>query len=229
MMEEQPTVVPIVPMKPLAEGKSRLSKFLTPEQRADLSLGMLRRVISAIRGASIEVFWVVGGDSRVRNLTRNSDGLWIEDLARNLNDTVAKSFERALGQGCSVMYLPGDLPFIKPSDIHSLLRSSARQRNITLAPARRDGGTNGILVPKGLPFRPELGRRSFSKHLSQAATMGVSVAICYSPGLGYDLDTIDDLESYEHMEPGLLQRLAPNMDMTGLNLTSSSGGRSDSF
>jgi TATA-binding protein-associated factor Taf7 len=59
--------------------------------------------------------------------------------------------------------------------------------------------------------------------------MGVSVAICYSPGLGYDLDTIDDLESYEHMEPGLLQRLAPNMDMTGLNLTASSGGRSDSF
>lgn len=229
MTEEQPQVVPIIPMKPLTEGKSRLSKFLTREQRADLSLGMLRRVISAIKGASLDVFWVVGGDTRVRNETRNSDGLWIEDLARNLNDTVTKAFERALSQGCSVIYLPGDLPFVKASDIHSLLRSSSRQRNITLAPARRDGGTNGILVPHGLPFRPELGRRSFSKHLSQAAKMGVSVAICYSPGLGYDLDTIDDLESYEHMEPGLLQRLAPNMDFSGINLPSSSGGPSDSF
>ena len=165
----------------------------------------------------------------MRNLTRNSNGLWIEDLARNLNDTVAKSFERALAQDCSVMYLPGDLPFVKPSDIHTLLRSSARERNITLAPARKDGGTNGILVPKGLPFRPELGRRSFSKHLSQAAAMGVSVAICYSPGLGYDLDTIDDLESYEHMEPGLLQRLAPNMDFSGINFPSASGARHESF
>ena len=229
MMEEQPMVVPIIPMKPLAEGKSRLSRFLTPEQRADLSLGMLRRVILAVKGAALDVFWVVGGDSRVRNLTRNSDGLWIEDLARNLNDTVAKSFESALAQGFSVMYLPGDLPFVKPSDIHSLLRSSARQRNITLAPAKRDGGTNGILVPRGLPFRPALGRRSFSTHLSQAASMGVSVAICYSPGLGYDLDTIDDLESYEHMEPGLLQRLAPNMDFSGITFPSASGARNESF
>ena len=37
----------------------------------------------------------------------------------------------------------------------------------------------------------------------------MSVAICYSPGLGFDLDTTDDLETYEHMEPGLLDRLMP--------------------
>ena len=78
---------------------------------------------------------------------------------------------------------------------------------MTLAPARRDGGTNGIVVPNGTPFSPELGQRSFAKHLSQAASKGISVAICYSQGLGFDLDTIDDLETYEHMEPGLLERL----------------------
>jgi 2-phospho-L-lactate guanylyltransferase len=173
---------------------------------------MLRRVIAAVRGASIELFWVIGGDERVMRLTRNFDGLWLEELGRDLNDTVAKAFDRAFKEGHSVLYLPGDLPFIKPSDVHSLLRSSARGNNITLAPARRDGGTNGILVPHGIPFRPELGQRSFARHLAQAASNEVSVAICYSPGLGYDLDTIDDLESYEHMEPGLLRRLVPRWD-----------------
>jgi 2-phospho-L-lactate guanylyltransferase len=211
-MLEGPTVIPIIPMKRLNEGKTRLARQLTREQRAELICGMLRRVIAAVRGASIELFWVIGGDERVMRLTRNFDGLWLEELGRDLNDTVAKAFDRAFKEGHSVLYLPGDLPFIKPSDVHSLLRSSARGNNITLAPARRDGGTNGILVPHGIPFRPELGQRSFARHLAQAASNEVSVAICYSPGLGYDLDTIDDLESYEHMEPGLLQRLVPRWD-----------------
>ncbi len=66
-----------------------------------------------------------------------------------------------------------------------------------------------MLVPKGTLFEPELGDRSFAKHLAKAAKMEISVAICYSPGLGFDLDTVDDLESFQHMEPGLLERLVP--------------------
>ena len=207
--EQNFTVIPIIPMKPLAEGKTRLGRQFNQSQRADLAAGMLRRVISAIKGASIELFWVIGGDDRVTHLVRNEDGIWLPEMGRNLNDTLSKAFATAFQEGYSVLYLPGDLPFIKPSDVINLIRSSERRNNITLAPARRDGGTNGILVPYGIVFQPELGERSFAKHLAQAARMEVSVAICYSPGLGFDLDTVDDLETYEHMEPGLLQRLVP--------------------
>jgi 2-phospho-L-lactate guanylyltransferase len=196
-------------MKPLSEGKTRLARQLTREQRAELIVGMLRRVIAAIKSASIDLFWVIGGDERVMQLTRNNGGLWLEELGRNLNDTLTRAFERAYLQGNSALYLPGDLPFVKPSDVTSLLRSSERGSNITLAPARRDGGTNAIVVPHGIPFVPELGQRSFAKHLAQAASKEISVSIFYSQGLGFDLDTIDDLESYEHMEPGLLRRLVP--------------------
>ncbi len=204
------TVVPIIPMKPLAEGKTRLGRQFNQSERADLAAGMLQRVISAIKGASIELFWVIGGDDRVTRLVRNQDGIWLPEMGRNLNDTVSKAFAAASGEGYSALYLPGDLPFIKPSDVINLIRSSERRHNITLAPARRDGGTNGILVPQGVFFQPELGQRSFAKHLAQAARLEVSVAICYSPGLGFDLDTVDDLETYEQMEPGLLERLVPH-------------------
>ena len=204
------TVVPIIPMKPLAEGKTRLGRQFSQSERADLAAGMLQRVISAIKGASIELFWVIGGDDRVTRLVRNQDGIWLPEMGRNLNDTLSKAFATASGEGYSALYLPGDLPFIKPSDVINLIRSSERRHNITLAPARRDGGTNGILVPQGIFFQPELGQRSFAKHLAQAARMEVSVAICYSPGLGFDLDTVDDLETYEQMEPGLLERLVPH-------------------
>lgn len=218
-MVDESNIIPIIPMKPLAECKTRLSRTLTAEERSDLVIGMLRRVFMALRGASIEVFWVVGGDWRIRNLTRNFDGLWLEDFGRNLNDTVDKSFDRASQRGYGAMYLPGDLPFIKPADITSMIRSASQGRNIVLAPARRDSGTNAILIPPKLAFKPELGNRSFTKHLGQAGKLGISVAICYSEGLGFDLDITEDLEFFQQREPGLLQRLTPqkNQDpMAGL-------------
>ena len=208
MIEETSELVAVIPMKPLSRSKTRLAPYMSEEQRSDLVVGMLRRVLGAIKGSSIEMFWVVGGDERIRNVARNFDGIWMEELGRNLNDTLGKAFDELAGRNAAALYLAGDLPFLKPSDLHSLLRSSRRNTNITLAPARRDGGTNAILVPPGIPFRPELGLRSFSKHLSTAAAMEVSVAICYSPGLGFDLDITDDLETFQHMEPGLIDRLS---------------------
>ena len=208
MATESQNVIAIVPMKPLAQGKSRLALSLTEEQRAGLALGMLRRVILAIKAASVDTVWVVGGDDRVRAITRGLGGYSLEELGEDLNDTLKKAFELAFDQGKSALYVAGDLPFVKPSDIHSMLQASRSQGNVTLAPARRDGGTNAILVPFGVALQPELGQRSFMKHLTQAARLETSVAVNSSQGLGFDLDVVDDLETFQHMEPGLLERLA---------------------
>ena len=208
--QANPTVVPVIPMKPLSECKTRLSRVMGPDDRADLTMGMFRRALLAIRGAGVDPFWVVGGDDRVRNMARTLGANWMEDLGRNLNDTVDKSFDRASERGYGAMYLPGDLPFIRPADITSMIRAAGQGRNIVLAPARRDSGTNGILIPPKLAFKPELGNRSFTKHVSQAAKLGISVAICYSEGLGFDLDITEDLEFFQQREPGLLDRLTPH-------------------
>lgn len=208
MVTDIQNVIAIVPMKPLSKGKSRLGKSLSASQRADLALGMLRRVLLAIKAASIETIWVVGGDKRVCNMTRNLGGECLEELGKDLNDTLKKAFELAFEQGKSALYIAGDLPFLKPADIHSMTQASRRQGNVTLAPARRDGGTNAMLVPHGVPLQPELGQGSFMKHLNQAARLQTSVAINSSQGLGFDLDVVDDLETFQHMEPGLLERLS---------------------
>ncbi|MQG32747.1 MAG: 2-phospho-L-lactate guanylyltransferase [SAR202 cluster bacterium] len=213
MVTEAENVIAIIPMKPLSEGKSRLGQTLSAEQRADLAVGMLRRVVKAIQEASIARVWVVGGDDRVRNVTQNLSAEWLEELGEDLNDTLGKAFKLAFEEGMSALFLAGDLPFLKAADVHSVLQASRRQGNVTLAPARRDGGTNAMLVPLGVPLQPELGSGSFMKHLTQAARLEVSVAINYSPGLGFDLDVVDDLETFQHMEPGLLDRLANETDV----------------
>ncbi len=221
MTNQEYEIVAIVPMKPLSQGKSRLALTLSPEERANISIGMLRRVLTALRGASIDPVWVVGGDERVKHVARNQGGIWFDEMGRNLNDTLAKAIEQASARGKSALYIAGDLPFVKPSDIHSFIQASRGAGNVTLAPARRDGGTNAMLIPRGLGFRPELGRRSFSKHLAQAARLETSVAIAYSPGLGCDLDVVDDLESYQHMEPGLIERLAQGVGNSSSHLRQS--------
>ena len=205
-------------MKPLSHGKSRLAQALTADQRADLALGMLRRVLIAIKSASIDTVWVVGGDDRVRELTKVLGVECLEELGDDLNDTLKIAFELAFQQGKSAMYVAGDLPFLKPADIHSMLQASRSQGNVTLAPARRDGGTNAILVPVGVPMRPELGQRSFMKHLTQAARLETSVAINSSQGLGFDLDVVDDLETFQHMEQGLLERLSEELKLRPIDV-----------
>ena len=134
-------------MKPLAEGKTRLSEKFTSEERANVVIGMLTTVINAISGAGVGNFIVAGGDKRVENATILSGGTWVPDPGSDLNSTIKSVFTEILAQNNSAMFLAGDLPFVKSADVYSLIRTSGNQKNIALSPARKDGGTNGILVP----------------------------------------------------------------------------------
>ena len=223
-MRASETVV-IVPMKPLARAKTRLSGELTPPERMALSLNMLRRVLQAIVGAvpglpedaTVESLWVVGGDSDVSRVAREEGAAWVEEESADINETLWLSFQRAFDSGKAALFLPGDLPFLKPRDIYTMVGASGHLKHLTLAAARHGNGTNCILVPPGLPhqFRPLLGPDSWRRHLAQAASLGLSLVICYSQGLAYDLDTLEDLKAYEYMEPGLLEKLTEREDRAG--------------
>ena len=206
-MNEHGGLTAVIPMKPLIDGKSRLAGVFTDEQRGDLVIGMLTTVIDAVKGAGVDSFIIVGGDERVAKVGEETGGKWIQDPGTDLNDTLKTVFAQILNSGQSALFLAGDLPFLKSADVYSLVRTSGNQKNIALAPAKKDGGTNGILVPPGIEFEPQMGQRSFAKHLAQAAAAEKSVAIETSDGLGCDLDTTDDLNAYVYMEPGLLERL----------------------
>ena len=209
--------VAIVPMKPFALAKTRLSGALTPPQRMALSRNMLRQVLKAILAphpglpeySRVESVWVVGGDADVSQVASEEGASWYEDDGMDLNDALEWAFHRAFESGRAALFIPGDLPFLEPRDVYDMISASGLMGNMTLAPASQDGGTNGILVPPGLPrpFHLMLGHNSFRLHLSQAASLGLPVAIYYSRGFALDLDTSEDLKACECIEPGLLGRL----------------------
>ena len=228
------STVGVVPMKPLAQAKSRLSANLNEAQREALGANLLRRVLRALIGPApglaedgvLDEVWVVGGDPQVERIASEERAHWYRDEWDGVNETLDGSFERILGSGRAAMFVPGDLPFLMPKDVHGFVAASGHLKNVTLAPARLGGGTNGVLLVPGLPhtFKAQLGPDSFKRHLSQASSSGISMAIYYSMGLALDLDTFDDLRAYEYMEPGLMEKLTDGM-FRGPEPTDSDGRR----
>ena len=68
-----PGMTAIVPMKPLADSKTRLADVLSADQRGALVLGMLRQVLTAVRETGMDEVWVVGGDTRVRTVAEDME------------------------------------------------------------------------------------------------------------------------------------------------------------
>ena len=200
-------IVAIVPMKPLQRAKTRLSDALTPSERAAMSLGMMRRVIAAAQASSLSGVWVIGGDAVVKQAAERAGAKWSKDYGGNLNDSLAIAMRQAFKCGNAALYLPADLPFVTACDVNALLRASRDGAALAFAPAKRDGGTNAMLIPCGSPFHPALGKRSFCRHKAQAQRLGIAFAVCESDGFGIDLDTPADLAVCAAAEPGFVDNL----------------------
>lgn len=200
-------IVAIVPMKPLQRAKTRLSDALTPSERAAVSLGMLRRVIAAAQASSLSGVWVIGGDAVVKRAAERAGAKWRKDCGDDLNDSLTIAMQQAFKRGNAALYLPADLPFVTACDVNVLLDASCDGAALAFAPAKRDGGTNAMLIPCGSPFRPALGKRSFCRHKAQAQRLGIAFAVCESDGFGIDLDTPADLAVCAAAEPGFVENL----------------------
>ena len=204
----------IIPVKPLAQAKSRLAPYLKDIQRRTLVTAMLRRVIRAAREASAEV-WVLGADASSRRAACEEAVGWRQEAGSNINETLRLVFEEAWAAGKSPLFLPGDLPFLHSDELEDLIAQAGPDTGddvdahpiIVLSPANKGGGTNAILIPQPLPFRLQLGPDSLSLHVAEARRLGLEPHVYASPGLARDLDTWEDLHEYETQEPGFLVRL----------------------
>ena len=191
----------VVPMKPLADAKSRLRGALPDDQRRLLSLAMLSHVLqtaTAFPGAEVEV---VGGDADVRAACRRAGARFATDTTADLNACLRGAFgsthgAHVEGDGAprSVLFLPADLPLVEPSDLDALAAPLESGRVLAIAPDRHNAGTNALAIRPPAKFELSMGESSFVRHLAALAAGGTSYAIVRSPGLGLDIDSPADLD-----------------------------------
>jgi 2-phospho-L-lactate guanylyltransferase (CobY/MobA/RfbA family) len=89
---------------------------------------MLRRVLLAARGSSAQSVTVVGGGVNVRRIASKYFAEWTASLGNDLNADLMDSIKARESEGFSTIYLPGDLPFVQPIDIDTVIDASRQGR-----------------------------------------------------------------------------------------------------
>lgn len=180
----------IVPVKSLAEGKSRLSDVLGPTQRRLLNRRFLDHVLSvAAEFPGADSTLVVSRDTEVLAMARARNMAVLEEAEDKEQNTALSQARAALGDRDrrDILVVSADLPYLSAEDLRAMCRAPA-----AIAPNEAGTGTNALFVtaPHAIPFH--FGADSFSRHRGACRRLGLEPVVVERPGLAFDVDTPED-------------------------------------
>jgi 2-phospho-L-lactate guanylyltransferase len=214
----------VVPLRTLASGKARLGGALDAEEREELVLGMLRRTLDVLdRWPACRRVHVVSPDrSLLATLDRGQVDA-VEQRGEGLNEGLRLGIDAARAAGASAaLILPADLPHVTVASLERLLEAAdaalaagAGRPVVVVAPSDARGGTNALLLAPADIVAPAFGTASFEAHVRAAAAADASVQVVTDAGLGFDLDTPEDLELVAPADLAALMRLGRRSPVPG--------------
>jgi 2-phospho-L-lactate guanylyltransferase len=191
--------VGIIPVKSFARAKSRLSRVLRDDERADLAHSFFLHVLQVAEASAAfaRVLVVTDGDDVAElALARGADVLRDPTFrgASCLGDVVDAAIGHVVGEADAVFVTMGDLPLLEVSDV-SLALASLANVDLVLAPDHREEGTNALALRTTVASRATrtaFGRPdSFARHCAMVPPGRLTVH--RSRGLAFDVDTTQDL------------------------------------
>lgn len=196
------TIWAVVPVKPLRLGKSRLADVLDEDERARLNRMFLERTLGVLGQVKrIGQTLVVSRDPAALAIAREYGARTVlEDGSQQLNLALKRATAVAsVYSAQGVLVLPADLPLATPDDIQQLIAAAKKHPSVTIAPDRREDGTNALLVipPGSIPY--DYGPGSFRRHSDYALQANLHLEICRIPNLALDLDLPEDLTLFRQL------------------------------
>ena len=181
----------LLPVRPFAEGKTRLAAVLSAAEREALN----QRFFEHVLGVASEVgdCHVISRSEAVLEAARAAGARAIMETGDGLNDALAQaSGVVAALADTPVMALSCDLPFLTVDDLTALI-AAGKDSDVVAACDTEGHGTNALLLrrPGLIPFR--YGMHSIAAHRAEAEGVGLRFAIVTRQGLGEDIDTPDQL------------------------------------
>jgi len=179
-------VLAVVPVKGRDGAKTRLAPVLSPEERAQLVLDMLERVLAACAEAdAITETLLVTPDPGVApagiDVLRDAGTGHADALAAALRDERARE---------GVLVVMADCPLVRAESLDAL---AAAARPLALAPSR-DGGVNALALRPLNGFVPSFGI-PVETTLAAALAAGFDAAVIDDPLLALDVDRPEDYEA----------------------------------
>jgi 2-phospho-L-lactate/phosphoenolpyruvate guanylyltransferase len=199
----------IVPVKPLAQGKSRLSPLLSASQRHRLSRDLLVQTLTAATGVDLLAgVIVISRDEEALTLARTAGAMILAEEARPvdngddpedpLNWALRQARMAAMTQGAdAILVLPADLPLLSAEEIRNFAERGKDLAQGLVIAGSGDGGTNALLLkpPHAVDFA--YGPNSFQEHIRGAEDAGLPVHIVDSATLALDLDSPEDFRTWQ--------------------------------
>ncbi len=196
----------IVPVKSLSASKRRLAKLLSPEQRALLVGDLMRHVLGMLSMVpDISRTIVISSDPDVWAMADELGAAVIPEVPPpDLNTAVAQAYAVAAGSAVAgVLILPVDLPFVTSAEISLLIETGRDQPPdaalgvLAIAPDKDGTGTNALFLCPPAAYDFHFGPQSLQRHIDEALKREVAVRLVYTSGLQFDLDTVEDLLSFQ--------------------------------
>jgi 2-phospho-L-lactate/phosphoenolpyruvate guanylyltransferase len=182
----------LIPVKVLAEAKSRLASLAGP-RRAELALALASDTVTAVLASdAVARVIVITDDQDAAVVLAALGALVVPDEPRaGLNPALRHGARYAAARwpGDGMAALSADLPALRPEQIGRALRAAAAWPTAFVADAAGDG-TTLYAARAGAAFQPAFGLASRARH---AAGGAVELGLDGIGGLRRDVDTPSDL------------------------------------
>ena len=183
----------LLPFKGARGAKRRLAPVLTASEREGLVLAMVRDVLEALTAsASLAGVLVVSRDPIAQALAQEFGADVYADTANDLSGAVCEASGHAQSHlsASGTLFVPGDVPLIRPDDVNAVLADHDR---VTLVPDAYDVGTNAAATSPPNAFEYLFDGKSFKPHIASALRAGIEARIVRRAAFGLDVDTIAEL------------------------------------
>lgn len=191
----------IIPVSQFSNAKTRLSPFLSPEERENLLKAMLKDIAIALKPI-VDKIIIISKDDDVLSYARELELTTLieeeHEKTKNLKASDNSGLNLALKQAMKwsrtktrkVIILPSDIPLIGKTNI-KLLIDHSKKLDFIIVPSK-GGGTN-TLITKPLVIDMKFGEFSFKKHIEEAEKKKLNPMIHDSFYMALDVNTTEDL------------------------------------
>ncbi|WP_292881750.1 2-phospho-L-lactate guanylyltransferase [Methanobrevibacter sp. UBA188] len=180
----------IIPVSKFKNAKTRLSPFLSEEEREKLLKVMLQDVTDALKRYVDKIFII----SRDEDVLTYAKSLKLDTILENENSNLNKALTQAMkfckGKTRKVIIVPSDIPLIGKTNIAMLIEAS-KSLDFIIVPSK-GGGTN-MMIMKPMAIHTHFEGFSYKEHVNAAERKKLNPQVHDSLFMALDVNTAEDL------------------------------------
>ena len=180
----------IIPVSKFKNAKTRISPFLSEEEREKLLKVMLQDVTDTLKRYVDKIF-IISRDEDVLNYAKS---LKLDTILENENSNLNKALTQAMkfckGKTRKVIIVPSDIPLIGKTNIAMLIEAS-KSLDFIIVPSK-GGGTN-MMIMKPMAIHTHFEGFSYKEHVNAAERKKLNPQVHDSLFMALDVNTAEDL------------------------------------